>query len=76
MDMSLFQLDRKAVDEMDSNLTEGQEMEILYHELIKTIPQNYLDMESVRWIADYLYWGKSPNQSEGGLHFSSRCCGW
>ena len=48
MDMSLFQLDRKAVDEMDSNLTEGQEMEILYHELIKTIPQNYLDMESVR----------------------------
>ena len=48
MDMSLFQLDRKTVDEMDSNLTEGQEMEILYHELIKTIPQNYLDMESVR----------------------------
>ena len=46
--MSLFQLDRKTVDEMDSNLTEGQEMEILDHELIKTIPQNYLDMESVR----------------------------
>lgn len=35
------------MDEMDSNLTEGQEMDILYHELMKTIPKDYLDMESV-----------------------------
>ena len=46
--MCLFQLDWKTVEEMDSNLTEGQEMEILYHELMKTIPKDYLDMESVR----------------------------
>ena len=42
-----LQLDRKTVDELDSNLTEGQEMDILYHELMKTIPKDYLDMESV-----------------------------
>ena len=38
----------KTVHDMDSNLTEGQEMEILYHELMRTIPRDYLDMESVR----------------------------
>ena len=42
-----LQLDHKTVDELDSNLTEGQEMDILYHELMKTIPKDYLDMESV-----------------------------
>ena len=44
----LLQLDMKTVHDMDSNLTEGQEMEILYHELMRTIPRDYLDMESVR----------------------------
>lgn len=33
---------------MDSNLTEEEDIEILYHELLKTIPTDYLDMENVR----------------------------
>ena len=41
------------MDEMDSNLTEGQEMDILYHELMKTIPKDYLDMESVCHIKSF-----------------------
>jgi hypothetical protein len=40
------ELNRKTIDELDSNLTEGQEMDILYHELVRTIPKDYLDMES------------------------------
>ena len=45
--LHVFQLDRKTIDELDSNLTEGEEMDYLYHELMKTIPKDYLDMENV-----------------------------
>ena len=35
------------MDALDSNLREGREMDILYHELVRTIPKDYLDIESV-----------------------------
>lgn len=42
------QLDSKTLDDLDSNLSEEREMDILYHELVRTIPKHYLDIESVR----------------------------
>ena len=36
------------MDDLDSNLSEEREMDILYHELVRTIPKHYLDIESVR----------------------------
>ena len=52
---SALQVDWNTIQEMDSNLKEGRELTILYNELLRTLPKDYLNIENVSIARVHIY---------------------